>query len=140
VANGQDFAGLTWKEHSHLFLQALFSWQVFLIVLGINMLLAFTIGVVFQFVFLFSFLQGFIRLAMISQPIYSAFLFITHDKSLPRRLSKPPVSAYLVSIIFLLISIFFLFLGILAYQKTGFCSQSIGCIIVLAIRSIANGH
>ena len=136
MKNGQDFPELTWKEHVKLFSKAARSWRLFGIAFGISVLLMFTVGLVFQMIFLFSFVRAFITLATLSQPFYSAFLFVANDKRLPRILPKPPLSAYLASIIPLLISVFFLYVGIIGFQKTGFCAQSLGCIIVILIRSI----
>jgi hypothetical protein len=136
VDNGQDFPELTWKEHTRLFQQSIRSRRLFGIAFGISILLIFTFGIVFQIVFLFSFMQAFVTLAMLSQPFYSAFLLISNDKRLPRTLPKPPLFAYLSSIIPLFISAFFLYVGVVAFQKTGFCAQSLGCIIVTLIQSI----
>ena len=137
--NVQNLPELTWKEHSLLFRQTIRSWRFYGIVFGISVLLMFTAGIVFQIVFIFSIVQGFIMLAMLNQSVYSAFLLIIHDSSLPRKLPKPPLSAFLASIIPLLISVFFIYIGIIAFQKTGFCSQSLGCIIVRLFQSIVNG-
>lgn len=133
----QDFPELTWEEHVKLLSKAARSWRLLGIVFGVSILLMFTFGIVFQIIFLFSFMRAFIILATLSQPFYSAFLFVANDKTLHRILPKPPLSAYLSSIISLLISVFFLYIGIIAYQKTGFCAQSVGCIIVTLIKSIA---
>lgn len=138
--NSQNFSELTWKEHSQLFRRAIRSWRFYGIVFGISVLLMFTAGIVFQIVFVFSIVQGFAVLAMLNQSVYSAFLFFIKDKNLPRKLPKPPLSAFLASIIPLLISVFFLYVGIIAFQKTGFCSQSLGCMFVKLFQSIAHGH
>ena len=138
--NRQNLPELTWKEHSQLFRQAIRSWHFYGIVFGISVLLMFTAGIVFQVVFIFSIVQGFAVLAMLNQSVYTAFLFVIKDKNLPRKLPKPPLSAFLASIIPLLISVFFLYVGIIAFQKTGFCSQSLGCMFVKLFQSIANGH
>jgi hypothetical protein len=136
VGNSQDVPELTWKEHAKLFRQSMRSWRLLGIVFAISGLFVFTVGIVFQIVFLFSFLQAFVVLAMLSQPFYSAFLLVANDSRLPRTLPKAPLSAYLSSIIPLLISIFFLYIGIIAYQKTGFCSQSLGCMIVTFVQRL----
>ena len=138
--NRQSLPELTWKEHSLLFRQAIRSWRFYGIVFGVSIILMFTAGIVFQIVFIFSIVQGFAILAMLNQSIYSAFLFIIKDTKLPPNLPKPPVSAFFASIIPLLISVFFLYIGVIAFQKTGFCSQSLGCIFVKLFQSIANGH
>ena len=140
VDNDQNATDVTWKEHNRLFRQAILSWRLFAFAFVTSIILVFTVGIVFQVVFLFSFLQASLMLAMLSQPFYSALLFILKDERLPRTLPKPPLSAYLSSIIPLLISIFFLFIGIIVFQKTGFCAQSMGCIFVTLIRSTVLGH
>ena len=132
----QDASDLTWQEHTNLFRQSIRSVRLFGIAFVVSIFLMFTVGIVFQIVFLFSFLRAFVVLAMLSQPFYSAFLFITGDKRLPRTLPKAPLSAYLRSIIPLLIAVFFLYIGIIAFQKTGFCAQSLGCIIVELIKQL----
>ena len=134
--NSQDFPELTWKEHTKLFHQAVLSGRMIGIIFAVSFILMFTVGIVFQIVFLFSFLRAFPVLAMLSQPVYSAFLFVAKDKRLPRTLPKPPKSAYFRSIIPLLIAVFFLYVGIIAFQKTGFCAQSLGCIIIKLIESL----
>lgn len=101
----QDFPELSWKEHARLFRQTIRSYRLFGITYGISILLIFTLGIVFQIIFLFSFF--FITLALLSQPLYSAFLIISNEKRLPRTLPKPPLSAYLASVIPLLVSAFF---------------------------------
>jgi hypothetical protein len=135
-SNSQDLPELTWKEHTKLFRQVVRSWRVFGIVFLISFLLAFTVGIVFQIVFIFFFWQAFILLAMLSQPFYSAFLFITKDKRLPRTLPKPPLSAYFSSIIPLLTSVFFLYVGVVAFQARGFCAQSLGCMSVTLVQQL----
>ena len=137
--NVQSIPELTWKEQSLLFRQAIRSWRFYGIVFGVSVLLMFTAGIVFQIVFIFSIVQGFTVLAMLSQSVYSAFLLIINDSKLPRKLPKPPLSAFLASVIPLLISILFIYIGIITFQKTGFCSQSLGCIIVRLFQSIVNG-
>lgn len=137
--NVQNLPELTWKEHSQLFRKTIRSWRFYGIVFGISVLLMFTAGIVFQIVFIFSIVQGFTMLAMLNQSVYSAFLLIINDRRLPRKLPKPPLSAFLASIIPLLISVFFIYIGIIAFQKTGFCSQNLGCIIVRLFQSIAKG-
>lgn len=103
----QDFPELSWKEHARLFRQTIRSYRLFGITYGISILLIFTLGIVFQIIFLFSFFSAFITLALLSQPLYSAFLIISNDKRLPRTLPKPPLSAYLASVIPLIVSAFF---------------------------------
>ena len=133
----QSLPELTWKEHNKLLTRAFFSWRIFGMAFGISILLAFTVGIVFQTVFIFSVFQGFLMLARISQPFYSAFLFIANAKELPPKLPKPPLSAILASVVPLLISVFWVYLGIYMFRITGFCSQSLGCIIITLIRSIS---
>ena len=137
--NVQSIPELTWKEQSLLFRQAIRSWRFYGIVFGVSVLLMFTAGIVFQIVFIFSIVQGFTVLAMLSQSVYSAFLLIINDSKLPRKLPKPPLSAFLASVIPLLISILFIYIGIITFQKTGFCSQSLGCIVVRLFQSIVKG-
>ena len=136
VGNTQDSHELTWKEHSKLVQQAASSGRLLGIVFVISILLMLTLGIVFQAIFLFCFLRAFMTLARLSQPVYSAFVILADDKRLPRTLPTPPVSAYFWSLIPLLISVFFLYVGIIALQMTGFCSQSIGCIIITLIQSL----
>ena len=137
--NVQSIPELTWKEQSLLFRQAIRSWRFYGIVFGVSVLLMFTAGIVFQIVFIFSIVQGFTVLAMLSQSVYSAFLLIINDSKLPRKLPKPPLSAFLASVIPLLISILFIYIGIITFQKTGFCSQSLGCIVIRLFQSIVKG-
>jgi len=132
--NTQSFPEYTWKEHHRLFTRVLWSWRSFGIFFGISIILAFTVGIVFQIIFVFSILRAFTSLALISQPFYSAFLFIFKDNRLPHHLPKPPASAIIWSMVELFISVFFLFIGIYAVKITGFCPQSIGCIFVKIIR------
>jgi hypothetical protein len=134
--DNQDSPELTWEEHSKLLTRAFFSWRIFGMAFGISILLAFTVGIVFQTVFIFSVFQGFLMLARISQPFYSAFLSLAHAKELPPKLAKPPLSAILASIVPLLISAFWVYLGFYVFRITGFCPQSLGCIIITLIRSI----
>jgi hypothetical protein len=136
LTRSEDQVGLTWNEHNRLFRRLLFSWRVFGLAFLISILLAFTLGVVFQTVFLFTVFQGFLILAKISQPFYSDLVFIANDHTLPRKLPKPPITAILASVIPLLISCAFLYFGYLAYQETGFCAQSLGCIFIRLIQSI----
>ena len=136
VGNSQDLHELTWKEHGKRCRQATRSVRFFGFIVIISFLLMFTVGIVFQIVFLFSFLRAFIVLARLGQPFYSAFLFVTNDKTLPRTLPKPPLSAYFLSIIPLLISVFFLYVGIIGFRQTGFCGQSLGCMIVLLVQRL----
>ena len=137
--NVQSIPELTWKEQSLLFRQAIRSWRFYGIVFGVSVLLMFTAGIVFQIVFIFSIVQGFTVLAMLNQSVYSAFLLIINDSKLPRKLPKPPLSAFLASVIPLLISILFIYIGIITFQKTGFCSQSLGCIVIRLFQSIVKG-
>ena len=136
AGNSQDLHELTWKDHSKLVQQAASSGRLFGIVIVMSILFMLTVGIVFQVIFLFCFLRAFMTLARLSQPVYSAFVFMANDKRLPHTLPKPPVSAYFWSLIPLLISVFFLYVGIIALQMTGFCSQSIGCIIITLIQSL----
>jgi hypothetical protein len=64
----------------------------------------------------------------------TALRFIAKNEKLPPRLLKPPRSAYVSSVIPLLISAFFLYNGLYTLYLTGFCSQSLGCIIWRLIR------
>ena len=130
----QNHLELTWKEHNKLLTRAFISWRIFGLVFGISILLAFTVGIIFQTVFIFSVVQGFLLLARLSQPFYSTFRSLVNAKDLPPKLPKPPFSAILVSIVPLLISIFWIYLGIYIFRITGFCPQSLGCIFVMLIR------
>jgi hypothetical protein len=136
VGDSHDFHDLTWKEHGKLLLQAVSSARLFGMIFATTFLLMFTVGVVFQIIFLFCFLPAFMILARLSQPVYSAFVFIVNDKRLPHALPKPPASAYLSSIIPLLISVFFLYIGIITFQNTGFCGQSLGCAIIFLFQRL----
>jgi hypothetical protein len=134
--SNQDSFDLSWREQRRLITRTFFSWRMFGIYFGISILLMCTLGIAFQIVFVFSFLRGFVTLATISQPFYATLRRITRDESLPLTLAKPPLSAYLLSVIPLLLSILFLFLGIYAFRISGFCAQSFGCIFWLLIQSL----
>ena len=124
----------TWKEHHRLFTKSLLSWRYLVIIFGISILLIFTAGIVFQTIFVFSILRVFHVLALVNQTAYSTYLYLSKNSRLPLLLPKPPNRIIIWCIFQLLISIFFLYIGIYVFKMTGFCPQSLGCIITTMIR------
>lgn len=131
---------LTYKEFLPVLTRTMLSWRVFGFAFLTSILLLLTAGIAFQMVFLLSLYQGFLRLAMISQPFYAAYRFLSKNQQLPLKLPKPSTFAILASIVPLLASFMFFYLGIFALQKVGFCPQSIACIFLryLVVPSISH--
>jgi len=95
---------------------------------GISMLIIF-FGVLVYCIVIGLFL-GLELIALIFDPAYQLFRNILRLQNVPPHLVKPPFSLILVTCLLLAFPSLFIFIGIRGFSSSGFCAQSLVCILV----------